>query len=478
MYVSGYGPGTYFGGVEVSGAISIFDQGIHSQFYNFVGSANTVADVMTVSTGNFWGAVTVNATAAIVTMGDIFNGAQSTFSGSLYALGIDASGDNLIFTSTGSAIAEGSKFSPNGVGPCWTYMSDGSSFEDLGGNTFTGAACAAAPLPLVVAASGANTVSSLAATLIGTTAGATIVVGVAWTGTASPSFDHCSDAHGNTFVQQGTTLTTGSTYAAARSFALVYALNNLSSGNDAVTCYLTGSTARMDVAPIEFTEADQVTPFDGVTTGSGSGTAVSSGALTTTSPSSTPLFLAVNNGQQSFASTSTGLTCSPFGTFSGFVNGCWGRIYANTAAYTISGSWPGNTDWAGFFLRVRAKTPGGYPQFVRQFSSGGVRLSPSNVAYTSGWGATPAAVTIGSHSDSLSANFTLTGGTAASLNPVFTVTFPKAFQVPPNCSALQVGGTQAAAFISTGTATTTAVPFTFLGTPVLSSTIVVQMNCQ
>lgn len=484
LAVSGAGSGTNFGGSEAFGATGIFVTSAGAQFYNFISAYNPleVAAHGVLSLGNYWNTILVDANSEISMNNDSVQGASIVVAGTglvhASSTHFDSLGGTNITLNPGARMdAIDSFFKPNS-GPSWLIEYDTGSFTDLGGNTYTGRVSSQYPFFLQNATAQVASQSTDAVTIPGTTAGSGLLVILTWTEAAgSPTLSTLADTLGNTFTQINTTQTSGNTFGALKFVGLWQIKKNIGSGSDTITATLSGVSARIALTAFEYKEQDQVTFLDansGPTLASG--TAVTSGALTTTNPSDSIVFIAGTNGSFStFTSSGTPLFSRQNGTDNvEFDNG----IYAGGTSYTISGSWGVNVDWVGWFLQLRSRAFNGVPTFKSQLSAGGTKQIPANIAYTSNWGTSPGAVTVTGNSDSNYEQFTLTTGTTAGANPVFTVTFPTAFQVTPICSARQVGGTQAVSTITTGVPTTTAVPFTWSGTPGNGNTLVIQVTCQ
>jgi hypothetical protein len=92
------------------------------------------------------------------------------------------------------------------------------------------------------------------------------------------------------------------------------------------------------------------------------------------------------------------------------------------------------------------------------------------------WGTTPSVGSCSGFSRVQTCTITVGSGTVGA-NPVLTVTQPNKFAIAPQCDARMIGGTATFSNFTTGTATTSSVPFTYNGTPAASSTIVLKVSC-
>ncbi len=498
LLVTGTGAGNYFGGVEDSGGdrigtdtgAGILVQAPNAQFYNFVdggGISNPFHVINTtgvLSEANFNKNLLVLTGGSMTSINDFAKGSTAIINGSVRLLGSTFNPTNLTLGPGADVEAKDSTFQQNSGGAAIIQYNT-SQFSDDGGNTFTSGIIAAEPPQYIAAASGTRQVVTTATDALSITNslnGYSYLVLFNWTNTTTNS--GCSDGT-NTYTAVGAGQVTGSADGTARGLQLYKIVSNAAGASFTITCTAAASNARMSVTAIAFTEADQTTFIDNFTAGSqivsGSGTAVTCGAQTLNTASDAVALLL---GTDSSGTTFTQSGIAMFNTVTGASND--NEVFFNSGAtpgypintgYTISGTFASAVDWVGYCIQLLARTPSGTPMVRSQWSSRGTRLAASNVAYTSGWGTSPPAVIVAPLSDSLRMLFTLTAGTTPGANPVFTVTFPKAFQIPPQCTAQQVGGTQAGAFITTGTVTTTTAPFTWVGTPTGANTIQVLVRC-
>jgi hypothetical protein len=123
-------------------------------------------------------------------------------------------------------------------------------------------------------ATGAVALSYLAAQ----SAGNLNVVAVGWNDTTS-TVTGVSDTRGNTY-----TLAIGPTSGTGLRQSIYYA-RNIAAGSNTVTVTFNQAAVYVDVRVLEYSGLDTATPLDKVAGAAGSGTAASSGAVTTTSAS-------------------------------------------------------------------------------------------------------------------------------------------------------------------------------------------------
>ena len=110
------------------------------------------------------------------------------------------------------------------------------------------------------------------------TAGNLNVVAVGWNDTAA-TVNTISDTRGNTY-----TLAVGPTSGTGLRQSIYYA-KNIAAGSNTVTVTFNQAAAFVDVRALEYSGLDTTNPFDKAAGAAGSGTAASSGAVTTTSAS-------------------------------------------------------------------------------------------------------------------------------------------------------------------------------------------------
>jgi hypothetical protein len=117
---------------------------------------------------------------------------------------------------------------------------------------------------------------------------------------------------------------------------------------------------------------------------------------------------------------------------------------------------------------------------LNSYSITGTRQVATNITPSTGWGATGTAGNGVSAvaGQTMNEAFTITAAGSPSTNPTIALTFPTAFwAIPTYCVATQVGGTGAVAQTMTTMVSTTAVTFTWNGTPVSGKTYVFNVNC-
>jgi glucose/arabinose dehydrogenase/uncharacterized protein YjdB len=235
-------------------------------------------------------------------------------------------------------------------------------------NTTYSATYVAAPPPatnVTFVRANANTVfggSSLAVSLSGnTSAGNLLVVGVDW---EVANLVSLTDGQGNTFTQIGTDgLTPNGTKAR------LYYARNIRGGAETVTVTMSGSDPVLQLYVAEYAGADLTNPLDVTVKSSGSGSAVSSGAVVTTTANDQLVAFCVSNGT---CSTGSGYTARS--THSG--NLLEDRVAATPGSYTATAT--SNSGWAMILAAFR-------PQ-------GGIVVPPAPVASVT---VTPATASVG-----------------------------------------------------------------------------------
>lgn len=121
-------------------------------------------------------------------------------------------------------------------------------------------------------------------------------------------------------------------------------------------------------------------------------------------------------------------------------------------------------------------TVSGSPVVIGACSITGTAITAGAAVLSGGWGSTAAWSALSGYNN-FSGTIT-SAGTGQGSSPTITYTFPNPYIAPPNyCNAQQVGGTQVLGTFATSSLTATGAVFTYSGVPVVSNTLVVQVNC-
>jgi hypothetical protein len=228
----------------------------------------------------------------------------------------------------------------------------GSTMLDQGGNTWNGAQ--AVPYIATLTNSSDNVSCGSGTTcakafVSNTAANSVLLAGCeSYTGTVTTPTDTLS----LTWISLGN-VATGSTYAASISTAMYYA-ENTAGGADTVTChYSSSSGGAVEIAEID--NAYIASPIDsGNTTSSGSGTAISSHAPTTTFNSDDSFLVVMRNGTPSFTSG----TCTPASNcivIPGWFGGTSAQNGVGIAPISpvMTGTLSVNADWVAYWFNIR-----------------------------------------------------------------------------------------------------------------------------
>jgi hypothetical protein len=405
--------------------------------------------------------------------------------------------DNYLFQATrtnpifnlqgGTIIAEKTKFLGNSSGTYvnqWLQEDDTASFSDLGGNTFPTQA-AISSIPTILQSIGSTTSAgttpytrAFTSATCGSTAchGNMLQVFLRWTPSTN-TLSGCTDTLGNTWTQNGSTLTTTSTSGAAVNIAMLTVTNNKPTGGaDTLSCSFSSNNTFTSFMLREWKQANA--SYDvAIQTNTGNGTAIS-GTQTTLTNGAVTGFVIADNVATSLVSG----TCSPINPCSAWpdnvaASGFYGLYqFIPTAGATTSAGTIGSTsDWAGFWFTVRPLNSN--PVLTGVASATGTLVTAAKLVLSGTWGNTASWTTGPVGYNNFSGTIT-NSGTGQAANPTVTYTFPNPYPVPPQyCTMTQVGGTQAIGQFTAGTPTSTGVTFTYSGTPSASSTEIVHGEC-
>ncbi len=489
--ILGPSSGSFYGGVEKFGVTGIYAGSTNGQLYNFVSifsptalevhdpgfitTANTLVGAVVADVGYTWNSyvdvfgpgatITINGTANL--SGDLFSGTQGA------AIRLNA----------GGTLRPMNTSFPSVSGNWMTYQSGSTFIDTAGGNTYAGTAAADPVTYQRTATASGNNITQNQVVLPSTISGSLIMVGVELV-SGAPTPTGCTDSHLNAYTQQGTTLTSGSTYGTARKYALYYSNGNLSSGNDTIICTFSASAAFTQTDAIEYTGqfsngVQSTSPFEGVYTNTGSGTSVSAGTTTSTAQAGEQIGVLLNfNTSSNWTNTGTAQNVRVAGGGNFYVLS--DATLANAGTYVLTGTGSANTDWAGYWFKILPAGGGG--QVVYGSSSiQGTGQTSGNWSTPAGassgqWGTSPSVGACKGSSINQECVITV-GSSTVGANPVLTITQPTAFIAPPSCAAQMVGGTATFSNFLTGTVTTTTAVFTYNGTPGASSTIDLIVKC-
>lgn len=402
-----------------------------------------------ISQGNDYSGVSVTSGSSVLSIGDKdtvgattgwnINGAVNfynyVFSANHGSTPITISGLNSKVTAQNTAFVSANSGAQNGQ---WLNADSTSQFMDLGGNTFSGTALSNNP-SIVQSKSSTTSAGTTPYTQAFTnaTCGATACPGnllqtfVRWTPSTN-TLSGCTDTLGNTWTQNGSTLTTTSTSGAAVNIAmLTVTLNKAAGGADTVSCSFSANNTFTTIGIVEWKQANAAYDLS-IQTNSGNGTAVSGTQTTVTNNAVTGFVIADNVAGSLVSGTCSPInpcTAWPFNLAASAFYGLF-QVVPTAGATTSAGTIGSTSDWAGFWFTLRP-----------------ILSQPPMLNYPQ-------------------------SGTCTFSSTTCTVTFTQAFNVTPRCSA---GDETAAAPIRTQPSLTQVI---LTGGTGAGATDVVDWNCK
>jgi len=366
-----------FGGTIGFGNPACMINGTQNQLFNWPCNATSIpglviAGTQFISQGNDYSGIQVNSTGSMSSFSDRdITGATTgwvvkgtayinnyVFAANHTVPPISISGLNSKVVATNTNFVAANSGASNGQ---WLNAENTSSFIDNGGNTFSGTALSSNPS--IVQSQGTTTAAGTTPygfAFTNNTCGNTACPGnmlqlfLRWTPSTN-TLTSCTDTLGNTWTQNGSTLTTTSTSGAAVNTAmLTVGANKPAGGADTISCSFSANNTFTTGMRVEWKQANS--SYDlAIQTNSGNGTAIS-GTQTTVTNNAVTGFVIADNVATSIVSG----TCSPVNPctawpFNVSASGAHGlfQIVPTAGSTTSAGTIGATSDWAGFWFTIR-----------------------------------------------------------------------------------------------------------------------------